>query len=312
MRTLIMGTGGLGGYFGGLLARAGGDVTFIARGANLQALQERGLTVGSVNGDFTLPVVQACPDPTGMPEADVVLFCVKTYGVGDATALLQPVVGPGTILLTLQNGVDTPAHLQQALGRGTVLAGITRIGSTLVEPGVIEQPTRDRAIEVGSLDAPGAAALETIRALLEAAGIPVMVSPDIRKSLWEKLVLISAFAGLSALTSLSPNQLLARRPTRTVYTRVMEEAAAVARAAGAALEPGIATQILAYLDAEGELGSASMAVDFQQRRRTEIEAINGAVVRHGQRLGVPTPVNETIYAALVVMDGYNRKEGEQE
>ena len=161
MRIVIMGTGGLGGYFGALLARAGGDVTFIARGANLQALQEHGLTVQSVNGDFTLPVVQACADPAGMPEADFVLFCVKTYGAADAAALLQPMVGPNTILLTLQNGVDTPTDLQQAFGRGTVLAGITRIGSTLVEPGVIEQPTRDRGIEFGSLDAQGDAAPRT-------------------------------------------------------------------------------------------------------------------------------------------------------
>ena len=311
MRTVIMGTGGLGGYFGGLLARAGGDVTFIARGANLQALRTRGLAVRSVNGDFTLPAVQACADPASLPEADIVLFCVKTYGVVDAAALLQPVVGPDTIVLTLQNGVDTPTDLQHAFGRGTVLAGITRIGSTLVEPGVIEQPTRDRAIEFGSLDAHGDAAVEPVRALLEAADIPAMVSPDIRKSLWEKLVLISAFAGLSALTGLTPNQLLARQPTRAIYARIMEEAAAVARAANVDLAPDVATEILTYLDAEGELGVASMAVDFQHRRRTEIEAINGAVVRHGQRLGVPTPVNETIYAALVVMDGYHREEGDQ-
>ena len=310
MRIVIMGTGGLGGYFGGLLARNGGDVTFIARGANLQALQTRGLTVRSANGDFNLAVVQACADPTGMPEADVVLFCVKTYGVTDAATLLHAVVGPNTVLLTLQNGVDTPTDLQQAFGGSTVLAGITRIGSTLVEPGVIEQPTQDRAIEFGSLDTRGATALEPIRALLEDAEIPAVVSPDIRKSLWEKLVLISAFAGLSALTGLSPNQILARQPTRVVYTHVMNETAAVARAAGVGLAPDVAAHILAYLDAEGELGSASMAVDFQHRRRTEIEAINGAVVRHGQRLGVPTPVNETIYAALVVMDGYHRKEGE--
>ena len=309
MRILVMGTGGLGGYFGGLLARAGHDVTFIARGSNLEALQKHGLTVRSVNGDFKLPNVQACADPSGMPQADFVLFAVKTYGVGDTTALLQPVVGGDTVLLTLQNGVDTPGYLQQAFGRGTVLAGITRIGSTLVEPGVIEQPTRDRAIEFGSLDEHGDAALEPVRHLLEAADIPAVLSPDIRKSIWEKLVLISAFAGLSALTGLSPNQLLARQQTRKVYAQVMEEAAAVARAAGVPLPANTAEQILSYLDAEGELGSASMAVDFKHRRRTEIDAINGAVVRHGQRLGIPTPVNETIYATLVVMDGYQRKEG---
>ena len=308
MRIVIMGTGGLGGYFGALLARAGGDVIFIARGPNLEALLIQGLTVWSANGDFTLPSVQACADPNGLPQADFVLFTVKTYGVGDATALLQPVVGPDTVVLTLQNGVDTPGYLQQAFGRGTVLAGITRIGSTLVEPGVIEQPTHDRAIEYGSLDEHGAAALEPVRQLLEAADIPVVLSPDIRKSLWEKLVLISAFAGLSALTGLTPNQLLERQPTRTIYAQVMEETAAVARAAGVNLAGDTAARILSYLDAEGELGSASMAVDFQHRRRTEIEAINGAVVRHGQRLGIPTPVNETIYASLVVVDGYQREE----
>ena len=308
MRIVIMGTGGLGGYFGGLLARAGNDVTFIARGANLEALNTHGLNVWSANGDFTVAALRACADPSGMPEADFVLFAVKTYGVGDAAALLQPVVGPGTVVLTLQNGVDTPGYLQQAFGRGMVLAGITRIGSTLVGPGVIEQPTRDRAIEYGSLDEHGEAALEPVRQLLEAAEIPVVLSPDIRKSLWEKLVLISAFAGLSALTGLTPNQLLARQPTRAVYAQIMEETAAVARAADVALAPDTAAQILAYLDAEGELGSASMAVDFQHRRRTEIEAINGAVVRHGQRLGIPTPVNETVYSALVVMDGYQREE----
>src|SRR5262245_30959402 len=128
MRIVVMGSGGLGGYFGGLLARSGADVTFVARGAHLQALQERGLTVRSINGDFALPV-QACTDPAGLPSADVILFCVKTYDAVAAAALLQPVVTATTILLTLQNGVDMAADLQKTYGRGTVLAGVTRGGS---------------------------------------------------------------------------------------------------------------------------------------------------------------------------------------
>ena len=188
MRILVMGAGGLGGYFGGLLAHSGADVTFIARGSNLQAMQTRGLTVRSVNGDFALRV-QAQADPAELPPADFVLFCVKTYDVTAAAALLQPVVTAHTVLLTLQNGVDTPYALQTAFGRGTVLAGMTRIGSTLAEPGVIEQPTTDRTIEFGSLDAQAQPHVAAVRCLLEAAQIPTVVSSDIQQSLWEKLVL---------------------------------------------------------------------------------------------------------------------------
>src|SRR5262245_19096273 len=135
MRILVMGSGGLGGYFGGLLARSGADVTFLARGAHLQALQTQGLTVRSIHGNFAVRV-KACDTPAGLPPSDCILFCVKTYDVAAAPALIQPVVADQTILLTLQNGVDTPYELQTASRRGTVLAGLTRIGSTLAAPGV--------------------------------------------------------------------------------------------------------------------------------------------------------------------------------
>jgi 2-dehydropantoate 2-reductase len=306
MRILIMGAGGLGGYFGGLLAQSGADVTFIARGANLQALQTRGLTVRSVHGDFALHV-PVCTDPAGLPPADCVLFCVKTYDVAAAAALLQPVVTAQTVLLTLQNGVDTPAELRAAFGRGTVLAGITRIGSTLLEPGVIEQSTLDRAIEFGSLDGQAQPQVEAVRRLLAGGDIPAVVSSDIQKSLWEKLIFISAFSGLSTLTRLRVAEVLACEPTRALYRTVMQETAAVASAAGINVAPDIVERTMHYLDTSGDPGASSMAVDFQQRRRLEVEAIHGAVVRHGQRQQVPTPVNATIYGALVVMDQYNRQ-----
>ncbi len=306
MRIMVMGTGGLGGYFGGLLAQSGADVTFIARGANLQALQVRGLTVRSVHGDFAMPV-QTCETPQGLPPADVVLFCVKTYAVAEAAALLQPVVASHTVLLTLQNGVDTPMQLQEAFGRGTVLAGVTRIGSTLVEPSVIAQQTSDRAIEFGSLDGQNAAQVAPMRTLLEGVNIPTVVASDIRKPLWEKLVFISAFSGLAALTGLLPAQLLSHPPTRDVYRSVMQETATVGQAAGVVIDPDLVAHTLAYLDAQEDPGESSMAVDLQHGRPIEVDAINGAVVRHGQRLHVPTPVNATLYAALLVMDQVQRR-----
>jgi 2-dehydropantoate 2-reductase len=305
MRIVVMGSGGLGGYFGGLLARSGADVTFVARGAHLQALQERGLTVRSVNGDFTVPV-QACADPGALPTAGVVLFCVKTYDAAAAAALLQPVVDARTIILTLQNGVDMAADLQRTFRRGTVLAGVTRIGSTLVAPGVIEQPTTDRLIEFGSLTGQEQAQVECLRTLCTMAGIPTLVSPNIRRSLWEKLVFIAPFSGLSTLTRLTPTQLLTQAPTRGLYRDVMQETAAVAQAA-AGVGPEIVERTMHYLNTAGDLGESSMAVDFQRQRRIEVDAIHGAVVRHGQRLGVPTPLNHMLYNTLSVMDDYNRQ-----
>jgi len=300
-----MGSGGLGGYFGGLLARRGADVTFIARGANLHALQERGLTVHSVNGDFALPV-QTCADPAGLPPADCILFAVKTYDAAAAAALLQPVVAARTILLTLQNGVDMATDLRAPFGRSTVLAGVTRIGSTLSAPGVIEQPTTDRMIEFGSLTSQDHDQVNHVRTLLEGAGIPTLVSPNIQRSLWEKLVFIAPFSGLSTLTRLTPAQLLAHESTRGLYRSVIQETAAVAQAA-AGVAPDIVDRTMHYLATAGDPGDSSMAVDFQRQRRIEVEAINGAVVRHGQRLQVPTPLHQMLYNALVVMDRYNRQ-----
>ena len=305
MRIMVMGSGGLGGYFGGLLARSGADVTFIARGANLHALQERGLTVHSVHGDFALPV-QACADPAGLPPADCMLFGVKTYDAAAAVALIQPVVAATTTLLTLQNGVDMATDLRATFGRGTVLAGVTRIGSTLSAPGVIEQPTTDRMIEFGSLTGQDHDQVNYVRTLLEGAGIPTLVSPNIQRSLWEKLVFIAPFSGLSTLTRLTPAQLLAHESTRGLYRSVMQETAAVAQAA-AAVAPDIVARTMHYLATAGDPGDSSMAVDFQRQRRIEVEAINGAVVRHGQRLQVPTPLHQMLYNALVVMDHYNRQ-----
>ena len=305
MRVLVMGAGGLGGFFGGVLARSGADVTFIARGAHLHALHTSGLTVRSVHGDFAIPV-QACPDPEGLPPADVVLFCVKTYAVADAAALLQSVVRPHTIILTLQNGVDTPSQLQTLFQRGIVLAGATRTGSTLVEPGVIAQQTTDHTIEFGSLDGHHHTEVDHVRSLLEQAGIPTIVSADMHKTLWEKLVFISAFSGLSTLTRLTPNVLMAHDSTRALYRTIMHETAAVAHAAGVTIAADIVERTMGYLNAQDDLGDSSMAIDFQHHRPIEVDAIHGAVVRHGQRLDVPTPVNAMIYGSLVVMDQVNR------
>jgi 2-dehydropantoate 2-reductase len=177
----------------------------------------------------------------------------------------------------------------------------------LAEPGVIEQPTSDRAIEFGSLDGQAQPQVAMMHRLLRQAGIPVVVSADIQKSLWEKLVFISAFSGIATLTGLPVAEILAQAPTRELYRSVLRETATVAWAAQVNVAPDIVEHTMHYLDTGGDPGESSMAVDFRRRRRIEVEAIHGAVVRHGQHVQVPTPVNATIYGALTVMDQYNRR-----
>jgi 2-dehydropantoate 2-reductase len=172
---------------------------------------------------------------------------------------------------------------------------------------VIEQPTSDRRIELGSLDRRHLPQVESLRQVLEGADIPIVVATDIQASLWEKLIYISAFSGLSTLTRLAVADLLAHQPTRALYRSIMQETAAVARAARIRVARDIVERTMHYLDTSGDPGESSMAVDFHHQRRIEVEAIHGAVVRHGQRLQVDTPINAAIYAALVVMDQYNRQ-----
>jgi 2-dehydropantoate 2-reductase len=150
------------------------------------------------------------------------------------------------------------------------------------------------------------AQVDHVRTLLDDAGIPTLVAPNIQRSLWEKLVFIAPFNGLSTLTRLTPAQLLAHESTRALYRSVMQETAAVAQVA-AGVGPDIAARTMHYLATAGDPGDSSMAVDFQRRRRIEVEAIHGAVRRHGQRLQVPTPLNQMLYETLVVMDRYNRQ-----
>ncbi len=299
MRILVMGTGGLGGYFGGLLARAGADVTFVARGKHLAAVRARGLGVRSPDGDFTLPV-RATDRPEDVGPVDLVLFTVKTYDVEPAGAAIRPAVGPETAVLCLQNGVDTESRLVARLGRGHVLGGVTYVSAAIEAPGVIRHTGLRGDITMGELDGRMTPRVRTIEDALRRAGVRVNVTKDIVRVLWEKFVFICAMGGMTAVTRLGMGEVFAHPESRTMFRGLMEEAAAVGRARGIVLD-GVIDRLMRFVEdrirAEYDM-RASLYHDLAAGRRMELDALSGAVVRMGNDAGVPTPLNFAVVAAL--------------
>jgi 2-dehydropantoate 2-reductase len=293
-----VGAGGTGGYFGGLLARAGDDVTFIARGAHLEALRARGLTLeSSLAGTFTVPV-QATDDPRGVGPVDLILFCVKTYDTDAAAASVRPLIQPETTLLSLQNGVDNEERIARLSGHPSGLGAVAYVVSAIKAPGLVAQTAGPGKIVLGELGGGESARTERLRDALQRAGIAAEVHPDIRAVLWQKFLFICAFSGVTALTRLPIGTVLADPATRALFRGTSEEVEAIARAIGIGLPDDCVEQALATASAVEPWGRGSLYGDLAGGRRLELEGLNGEVVRRGGELGIETPLNFAIYAAL--------------
>lgn len=297
MKIAVMGCGGIGGYFGGLLARAGEDVTFIARGAHLDAIRKNGLQVKSVAGDFHIRA-KATDDPRTVRGVDLVLFCVKGYDTDTAGLQIRPLVGPQTVVLCLLNGVDNEERLAAILGEEHVLTGVVHILSTISAPGVISQMAGPRSLKFGERDGLVTPRVDRILAVLKAAGINAEVSPRIQVDLWEKFLFICAQGGVTALARLSIGEILACPETAALYRGVMEEVAAVGRAKGVPLPPDAVDRAMAFARGLQPGMRSSLAHDLGQGNRLEVETLSGTVVRYGREAGVPTPLNFAMYACL--------------
>jgi 2-dehydropantoate 2-reductase len=297
MRVLVVGAGGVGGYFGARLARAGTAVTFLARGAHLEAMRRVGLRIRSaVDGEWVVEV-EAVADVAGRPAADVVLFCVKSFDTETAAAAIRPVVGPDTAVVSLQNGVDNEAILERALGPGHAVGGVAYVFATIESPGVIAHRLAGRVV-VGELDGRPSPRLERLREAFARAGVPADVVADIRRALWEKYLMISAQAGTTALARTPIGVIRAVPQTWRMYRTIVEELAAVARAAGVPLGDGAVDAIVKTAEGLAPEALSSLYHDLVHGRRLELEALHGHAVRLGERLGVPTPTVFAVYAAL--------------
>ncbi len=298
MRILIMGSGGVGGYYGALLARAGEDVTFVARGANLAALRERGLEVRSVLEEFAVRPVRATDDPGAFGPVDLVLFCVKAYDTEAAAALVRPALGPGTAVISFQNGIEKEEQLQRVLGEGAVLGGVTYLFSTLVAPGRIEHRGGPRRVIFGELRGGESERGRRIEAALKNAAIAAELSPDVRTAIWDKFMTICGTSGATSLTRLPIDEILACPPSRALLEGLMAEAHRLAQAENVGLPADAVESRMGYLAKLEKGARTSMYHDLAAGRRMELEFIHGTAVRLGRRLGIPTPLCFAVYAAL--------------
>jgi 2-dehydropantoate 2-reductase len=294
----VIGAGGVGGGFGAALAKAGGDVTFVARGAHLAAMKANGLKIEGDRGETLIHPCQATDDPASIGPVDIVMFCVKLWDVESAGAAIKPLIGPDTGVIPLQNGVDASDRLVPILGEAHVMGGTVGISATIAAPGVIRQTGTFMTMAFGERDGRRSPRAEAFLALCKAAGFSVVLSGNIAVPLWEKFVLLTGMSGGTAITRLPIGKLRDDPDVFALFEAIMTETAAVGRAEGVPLADDIvATR------AKGIMGNppnmmASMAVDLVRGNRLELPWLAGKVVELGRKHGIPTPANAAIFAAL--------------
>ena len=303
MRIAIMGSGGVGGYVGGRLAAAGQDVTFIARGAHLAAIHERGLRIESALGDLTLSPAEATDDPAALGPVDLAIFAVKLYDTEAAAQAARALIGPATGVLTLQNGVDSVAVLSRVLGARHVIGGVAQIASTIAAPGLIRHTGMLARLQIGELDGAHSERVAALSQALDRAGVDHQVSDDIARDIWAKMVFLATFAGLTALARLPIGPVRDDPDTRALYAAGLAEALAVAHAKGIALPADFVARTLARTDQLPPQMKSSLLHDLENGRRLELPWLSGAIVRMGQELGVPTPIHAFITTALKLYVG---------
>jgi 2-dehydropantoate 2-reductase len=306
MRIAILGSGAVGGYYGARLAQAGHDVTFIARGAHLAAIRERGLQIKSAAlGDF-LVHARAEEDTGKVGPVDLVLFAVKSYDNPTALPLLAPLLGPSTAVLTVQNGVDSAGEVAAAAGEARTLGGTTYIATALEAPGLIVQTGTHRRIVFGEAFGELPRLSDRVTAIHEAftaAGIESYPVDDGRVPIWEKFVFLASLAGFTGAGRLPIGPVWGDPFTRAQFLAGCREIEAVARAEGVPVAADVVDRIVPYIDAIPGTMRSSLLIDLQAGKRIEVEALQGTVVRRGAARGVPTPIMSTLYSVLKLHAG---------
>ena len=300
MRIAVMGTGGVGGYFGTRLALGGCDVRFIARGRHLEAIRQHGLKVESPLGDMHVLKARATDDPADIGPVDLVLFGVKLWDTETAAKAVAPLIGPETAVVSLQNGVRKDDILREVLGDCAVMGGACYIAAQIAEPGVIRHSGTMQKLVFGEYDGERSARAEAFLDACRQAGIEAEVSADIRRTVWEKFVFLVGLSGLTTCIRKPIGPIRSNSRTRALLHDAMSEVVAVGRAQGVQLAEDFADNRLGFADGLPATMTSSMHNDLERGNRLEVDGLSGDVVERGRAAGVPTPVNRAIYDILIL------------
>jgi 2-dehydropantoate 2-reductase len=298
MRVAVIGAGGVGGAFGAALAKGGADVTFVARGAHLAAMRDKGLRVEGGRGETVIAPAQATDDPATIGPVDFVLFCVKLWDVESAGAAIKPLIGPKTAVIPLQNGIDASERLIPILGAAAVMGGVAQISATIAEPGVIRQVGNFMRLVFGELEGGKSARGEAFLALCQKAGFDATHSDQILTELWMKFILLATNAAITAATRTPIGVLRDDPDIAPLFARASAEVVAVGRARGVRLPDDAVERVAKFTETAPPTMMASMAHDLIRGNRIELPWLSGKVVALGRELGVPTPVHEVLNAVL--------------
>jgi 2-dehydropantoate 2-reductase len=298
MRIAVVGAGGVGGGFGAALAKAGADVTFIARGAHLAAMKSEGLKVQGGRGETHLVPTRATDDPASIGQVDIVLFCVKLWDVESAGQMIRPLIGPDTAVIPLQNGVDAAERLIPILGPDAVMGGVAQISASIVGPGRIQQVGTFMRMIFGELDGKRRKRAEDFLALCLKAGFDATLSEQILTELWMKFILLAGNASIMALARQPIGRLRDDPDLRPIFIAAYQETIDVGRARGVELPADALEKILDFTGHAPPAMKPSMALDLERGNRLELPWLGGKVVELGHKLGVPTPTHSLMYAML--------------
>ncbi|MEK6592002.1 MAG: 2-dehydropantoate 2-reductase [Pseudomonadota bacterium] len=301
MKIAVMGSGGVGGFYGGHLAHAGCDVTFVARGAHLKAMREHGLKIESAaHGDIHIPEVKVTDDPATIGQVDLVIIAVKLWDIEATAKALRPVVGPDTGVLSLQNGVIKDDILRREFGARAVMGGVGYVATHISRPGVIHQTGTLQRLLFGEYDGRRSERAETLYAAALRTGIDTELAADIRRTLWEKYVFLVGLSGATTTMRSTIGPIRENPQTRAFLHDLMRETVVVGRAHGVALPEDYAEQRLAFADSVAADMTSSMHHDLEGGNRLEVAWLSGGVVQLGKAVNVPTPANRAVWDMLAL------------
>lgn len=306
MHTVIIGVGGVGGYFGGKISNSGQKVTLVARGKHLETIQKKGLQVNSIHGDFVTHPFLATDDIQNVEKADLILICTKSWQVTEAAKLIMSILHEETIVIPLQNGADNAEKLLSVLGQKHVLGGLCKIYSKIEAPGIISHFGHAPEVVFGETDKSITERLRNVKKVFDKAGFNNTISKDIYVDIWSKFMFIATVSGLGALTRATIGEMYENPQIREVLEQTATEIYEVGKAKGVTLPKDLVDRIMAFISKQPHDSTASTQRDILEGRPSELDNFNGFIVKEGEKLGVKTPANTFIYSCLQPMEAKAR------